>query len=104
MTARDLINFWQGLLSHKIISEDMLSKMLSKQSGDGNDPEEGFYGLGVWIIDNPNGKDYAYLQGCDPGVSAIAEYNPDKNMISVMLSNYGDNVWALMRRVRKEYY
>ena len=79
-------------------------KMLSKQSGDGNDPEEGFYGLGVWIIDNPNGKDYAYMQGCDPGVSAIAEYNPDKNMISVMLSNYGDNVWALMRRVRKEYY
>lgn len=44
------------------------------------------------------------MQGCDPGVSAIAEYNSDKNMISVMLSNYGDNVWALMRRVRKEYY
>ena len=104
VTARDLYNFWKGLLDHKIISEDMLSKMLSKQSGDGKDPEEGYYGLGVWIIDNPNGNDYAYLQGCDPGVSAIAEYNPDKNMISVMLSNYGDNVWALMRRVRKEYY
>ena len=44
------------------------------------------------IIDNPNGKDYVYFQGCDPGVSFISEYNPNNNIISVLVSNYGDNV------------
>ena len=27
--------------------------MLSKQSGDRDDAEEGYYGYGMWIIDNP---------------------------------------------------
>ena len=101
VTAGDIVNFWMGLLEHKILSEEMVSKMISKQSGDGSDHEEGYYGYGVWIFDNPDGTDHAYMQGCDPGVSAIAEYDPDNNMISVMLSNYRDNVWALMRKVRK---
>jgi CubicO group peptidase (beta-lactamase class C family) len=101
VTAGDLVNFWMGLLENKILSKDMVSKMISKQSGDGADPEEGYYGYGVWIIDNRDGTDHAYMQGCDPGVSAIAEYDPDNNMISVMLSNYRDNVWALMRKVRE---
>ena len=49
--------------------------MLRKQSGDGLDAEEGYYGYGMWIIDNPNGRDYAYFQGCDPGISFISEYH-----------------------------
>ena len=101
VTAGDLVRFWQGLIGHKLISEDTFKKMISKQSGDGADPEEGYYGYGVWIIDNPQGNDLAYMQGCDPGVSAIAEYNPDNEQISIALSNYGDNVWALMRKIRK---
>lgn len=101
VTAGDLVRFWQGLIGHKLISEDTFKKMISKQSGDGADPEEGYYGYGVWIIDNPTGTDFAYMQGCDPGVSAIAEYNPDNEQISIALSNYGDNVWALMRKIRK---
>lgn len=101
VTAGDLVRFWQGLIGHKLISEDTFKKMISKQSGDGSDPEEGYYGYGVWIIDNPKGTDFAYMQGCDPGVSAIAEYNPDNEQISIALSNYGDNVWALMRKIRK---
>ena len=102
VTAGDLVNFWQGLIDHKILSEDSFNKMISKRSGDGSDPEEGYYGYGVWIIDNPKGKDHAYMQGCDPGVSAIAEYYPDNGMITVLLSNFGDNVWALMRKIRGE--
>lgn len=41
------------------------------------------------------------LKRLDPGVSVIAEYNPNNGMISVMVSNCGDNVWAMMRNVRK---
>lgn len=44
-----------------------------------------YYGYGMWIIDNPNGKDFAYFQGCDPGVSFISEYNPNNGITSSLL-------------------
>ncbi len=104
VTVGDILSFWNGLIGHKLLSAKMVKEMFSKQSGDGKDPEEGYYGYGVWLIDNPEGRDYVYMQGCDDGVSAISEYNPDNGMITVMLSNYGDNVWSRMRKIRKEEY
>ena len=104
VTAGDLVKFWKGLISHKLLSETMVKQMFSKKSGDGKDAEEGYYGYGVWIIDDPEGEDLVYMQGSDPGVSALTEYNPNNGMISVLLSNYGDNVWARMRKIRKDLY
>ena len=104
ITVKDIIRFWINLLEGRLISKELVSNMLSKQSGDGNDPEEGYYGYGVWIIDNPNGRDFSYFQGCDPGVSFISEYNPNNGMISVLVSNYGDNVWKEMRKIRQVFY
>ena len=78
--------------------------MFRKQSGDGSDPEEGWYGFGLWIINNPNGVDIPYFQGCDPGVSFISEYNPNTNTVAVLVSNYGDNVWQEMRKIREALY
>lgn len=104
VTVRDIIKFWTNLSEGNLISEAFVSDMLSKQSGDGVDAEEGYYGYGVWIIDNPNGWDFAYFQGCDPGVSFISEYNPNKGIISVLVSNYGDNVWKEMRKIREVLY
>ena len=104
ITVKDIINFWVGLLDGKLISKELVSDMLNKQSGGGIDAEEVFYGYGVWIIDNPKGKDIAYFQGCDPGVSFFSEYNPNNRMISVLVSNYGDNVWKEMKKVRKNLY
>ena len=104
ITVKDVVNFWTNLLNEKLISKELLSKMFTKQSGDGADPEEGYYGYGVWIIDNPCGKDLVYFQGCDPGVSFISEYNPNNGMISVLVSNYGDNVSKEMRQIRRKFY
>lgn len=64
ITVKDIVKFWNNLISGKLMSLKLVSEMLSKQSGDGQDAEEGYYG--VWIIDNPHGKDLAYFQGCDP--------------------------------------
>lgn len=100
----DIYKFWRALIEGRLISKDMFDRMTSKRSGDGSDPEEGWYGYGVWIIDNPGGRDIAYMQGCDDGASFIAEYCPDRDMISVLVSNYGDNVWAEMRKLRKALY
>jgi len=104
VTVGDIVKFWNALIRHELLSEKMVSEMFSKQSGDGKNPEEGYYGYGVWIIDNPDGQDYVYMQGCDDGVSAISEYNPNNGMITVILSNFGDNVWSRMRRIREEVY
>ena len=104
ITVRDIISFWTNLLEGNLISKAFVSDMLSKQSGDGDDVEEGYYGYGVWVIDNPGGKDFVYFQGCDPGVSFISEYNPNNGIISVLVSNYGDNVWREMRKVREALY
>lgn len=104
ITIKDIVHFWQNLLDKKLISKELLSKMFTKQSGDGADAEEGYYGYGVWIIDHPCGEDFVYFQGCDPGVSFFSEYNPNNGMISVLVSNYGDNVWEEMRKIRKNFY
>lgn len=104
ITVEDMARFWTGLLEGRLISKAMVSEMLSKQSGDGIDAEEGYYGYGVWIISHPAGKDFAYVQGCDPGVSFISEYNPNNGMISTLVSNYGDNVWKEMRKIREAFY
>ncbi|MCR4657757.1 MAG: beta-lactamase family protein [Lachnospiraceae bacterium] len=104
VTVGDIVKFWNGLIRHELLSKEMVSAMFSKQSGDGKDSEEGYYGFGVWIIENPEGQDYVYMQGCDDGVSAISEYNPNNGMITVLLSNYGDNVWSRMRKIREEVY
>ena len=104
VTVEDIVSFWRGLLAEKLISKELLEKMFDKQSGDGDDVEEGYYGYGVWLIDNPEGKDYVYFQGCDPGVSFISEYNPNNEIISVFVSNFGDNVWKEMRKIREKLY
>ncbi|MCM1538815.1 MAG: beta-lactamase family protein [bacterium] len=104
ITVKDIIRFWTNLLKGDLISREYVADMIRKQSGDGVDVEEGYYGYGMWIIDNPNGRDFAYFQGCDPGVSFISEYNPNNGIISVLVSNYGDNVWKAMRKIREKMY
>ena len=100
ITVKDIANFWRGLKDGKLLSKEMTETMLSKHSGEGTDPEEGYYGYGVWIIDGNGKKDIPYFQGCDPGVSFISEYDPNKDRITVFVSNYGDNVWKIGRDIR----
>lgn len=104
ITVTDIVNFWEGLLNGKLLSEELVMEMLQIQGGDGADPEEGYYGYGVWMIPQEAGRDIAYFQGCDPGISFLSEYNPNIGMISVLVSNYGDNVWREMRKIRKKLY
>lgn len=101
VTAPDIVKFWRNLVDGKLISRELLSEMIRMQAGD---EDEGFYGYGVWIIENSKGIDVPYIQGCDPGVSFISEYNPNNDMISVLVSNYGDDVWENMWKIRKAFY
>lgn len=97
-TIYDIISFWNNLLSYKLISGEMTKQMLSLQSGD-NDG----YGFGVWVKED-NGVYFPHFDGCAPGVSFFSEYNPKLNIISVLISNYCDNVWDKMNEIRKYLY
>ena len=48
ISVKDIVSFWECLLEGKLISKELVSQMLSKQSGDGIDAEEGYYGDNVW--------------------------------------------------------
>ena len=104
ITVPDIVKFWRDLIGGKLLGSDMVAQMLSKQSGNGDDPTEGWYGYGVWIIDNPGGNDRAYFQGCDPGAGFLSEYDPDSDTVSVLVSNFCDNVWNEMDKIRAEVY
>lgn len=104
ITVPDILRFWEGLLGGRLLPDHLVEAMMRKQSGDGSDPEEGWYGYGLWILDNPTGRDRVYFQGADPGVSFLSEYDPDTGTLSVLVSNYRDKVFRLMRRLRPYLY
>lgn len=103
VTGRDIICFWQNLLQYNLLSKDLTEKMLQRQSREETEDGVELYGYGVWLINNPQ-ADIPFFQGYDPGVSFVSEYNPTKNIISVLISNYGDDVWDNMNKIRKCLY
>lgn len=88
-TVNDIKLFWNHLLSGNLISKNMVEKMTSNHSG-----EAECYGYGIWL--KKNGEYFIpYFQGSDPGVSFISCYDIQKELMIVLVSNYGDNVWKL---------
>lgn len=100
-TIRDIESFWEGLLGYKLLSEELTTKMLSIQStceGDDN------YGYGIWLNQESTQNILPYFTGCDPGVSFISTYNTQENVNITIISNYGDNVWRILREISPKYY
>lgn len=95
-TVGDIYRFWDLLLSNKLLSKEMTSEMLSYKSGS---DETGYYGYGVWLRKFDDNSYMPYFQGCDPGVSFISSYFPNEKRIVTLVSNYGDNVWKIMRNI-----
>ena len=64
--------------------------------------EDSAYGYGIWIRKSAEGN-YYYFTGSDPGVSFMSEYCPDSKLLTILVSNYGDHVWALNRAIIKDF-
>ncbi len=81
-------------MSGQLLSPEMTAAMITNHSG-----EAQCYGYGIWLK-----KQYQpYFQGCDPGVSFISSYDAKKRLIIVLVSNYGDNVWELLKRITNDF-
>lgn len=101
ITVGDIEAFWRGLLGGRLLSPSMRARAFSRQAGS---DKGGWYGYGFWLRPRPGHRDAVYFEGCDPGVSFLSEYDPDTRTLSVLASNYGDNVWREMRRIREILY
>lgn len=97
-TVFDVENFWDCLLNGKLISNEMLDKMLSVQ----NSSDSEFYGYGIWLDKVNDGKYFPHFEGCDPGVSFISSYNTEENISITLLSNFQDDVWKLRRGIQNK--
>jgi len=91
-TISDIENFWLGLIGGDVVSKEMFAMMTSPQT------EKGEYGYGFWL--NKNRKS-PYIQGSDPGVSFISPYDADTRQIITIVSNLGQDVWALHKDIKK---
>lgn len=45
-----------------------------------------------------------YFQGCDPGVSFLSAHDLKKDITVTLVSNYCDNVWNIMRKIREKLF
>mgnify|MGYP001032563008 FL=1 len=96
ITVGDVHQFWRCLLKGKIISKNMLDRMLSVQASDGDD----YYGYGVWL--KKEGQCYIpYFTGSDPGVSFMTSFDVQDQLIVTVVSNKEQNVWKIHNEIRK---
>lgn len=97
-TVGDVELFWKMLLHNKLLSKEMTDNMLSLQSTNFKNEN---YGYGIWLNRSEAGY-MPYFQGCDPGVSFLSSYDREKDILMTLISNFGNNVWKLMRELKTQ--
>jgi CubicO group peptidase (beta-lactamase class C family) len=94
-TAIDVEKFWDNLLDGKILSKKLLEKMLSLQSNSDDD----YYGYGIWLEKTKGGTLEPWFQGSDPGVSFLSSYDRDQEINITIISNTGNNLWEIKKKL-----
>lgn len=93
--AIDVAKFWDGLLSYRLLSESMTTKMLSHHKG----VNAWRYGLGIWLDAN----NQPFFIGEDPGATFISGYNHLTDTIVTVISNMAEDVFPLYtKNIKKD--
>lgn len=99
ITTKDVVMFWDALIHYRLLSKKMTEQMFEIHS---KDEDGACYGYGIWINNKDSRDKILYFQGQDPGVSFISEYHPQSSVQITLVSNYGDNVWREIRKIRNQ--
>lgn len=98
VTARDMANLWSALLGHRLLGEEITSRLFTphiKVNDKGT-----HYGYGLWIQLESNRHVFKYhVMGYDPGVSFHSAYYPATETISVVCSNESDGAFDMMKAI-----
>ncbi|MGD6777618.1 serine hydrolase domain-containing protein [Sutcliffiella horikoshii] len=85
VTAGDFAKLWQSLLNGKLVSKEMLDKMMTPWIETDNDNDH--YGYGMWMEKAEDKIVKYHVMGYDPGVSFASAYYPATETIVVIPSN-----------------
>ncbi|MCG1023628.1 serine hydrolase domain-containing protein [Sutcliffiella horikoshii] len=94
VTAGDMAKLWQALMNGKLVSKEMLAKMLTPWIQ--TDNERDSYGYGIWIEKEADGIVKYHVMGYDPGVSFASGFYPGSETIVVIPSNKESGPHKLM--------
>ncbi|WP_339148778.1 MULTISPECIES: serine hydrolase [unclassified Sutcliffiella] len=94
VTAGDMAKLWQALMNGKLVSKEMLAKLLTPWIQ--TDNERDYYGYGTWIEKESDNIVKYHVMGYDPGVSFASGYYPDSETIVVIPSNKESGPHKLM--------
>jgi len=98
VTAQDMTKLWSTLLAHRLLGEEMTSRLLTPHVKV-ND-KGAHYGYGLWIQLNAKRHVFKYhVMGYDPGVSFHSAYYPATDIVSVVCSNESDGAFDLMKAI-----
>jgi hypothetical protein len=96
-TVIDVEKFWNKLLDNKLLSKNLLKKMLSLQSC----RDKNYYGYGIWLEKTGEETFEPWFQGSDPGVSFISTYDRKNEVNITIASNIGNNVWKMEKEIKE---
>lgn len=99
VTVQDMTKLWDAIMSHKLLSEAMTTKLLTPhaESEDGD-----FYGYGVWIGKKNEQVVKYHVMGYDPGVNFHSAYYPTSDFTLTVCSNISTGAYAIMRGIEDE--
>lgn len=98
VTAQDMTKLWCALLAHRLLGEEMTSRLLTPHVKV-ND-KGAHYGYGLWIQLGAKRHVFKYhVMGYDPGVSFHSAYYPATEIVSVVCSNESDGAFDLMKAI-----
>lgn len=97
-TLSDIHSFWMHLFKGTLLSKEMLKDMLSNQSG-----EAECYGYAMWLKKIED-RFVPYFEGFDPGATFISMYDEKEDFMSIIMSNYQDDVWDIQILLNRLVY
>ena len=96
-TVGDIERFWGNLFSGNIVSNEMLCQMTTSQVS------VNCFGYGLWL-EKIAGRYFPHFEGCEDGISFMSTYDKVDDLLITIISNKGDNVWKLDRKILQEFY
>ncbi|MEI5909302.1 serine hydrolase [Bacillus spongiae] len=100
VTASDYLKLWEGLMSHKLLSEGTTKVLLTPHICE---KDEEYYGYGIWIRKR-NGEIYKYhVMGYDPGVSFHSSFYPKTGVKVVIPSNKEYGPYKVTLAIEEEW-
>ncbi|KEK23452.1 serine hydrolase domain-containing protein [Bacillus gaemokensis] len=86
VTAQDMMNLWEGLFDHKLLSKKYTDILLTPHI---LVKENHSYGYGIWIETRNKDVFKYHVMGYDPGVSFRSTVYPKSGIELVIISNKG---------------